>query len=455
MVALLTGYVLFGLYLIASMPPELDRLLWQNYVTDLTAYFVMAGLACVVFAKRGYNLVDPIVLVSALYISLFSVAPIRDIIVGDYLTFGVNTLTHGVQATVIAVAGYLCLVAGYLLRLPMRSLIGDRSDTAARGLIARRALAIWVAAFVVALVSAMASGKGANYILTLGLLGDAAAEAPMDTPLGFGAVVGQAMIPTAIVYAHTAGSRWLTGLVQLLTFTVLASQGFRYVIIIFVLAHAFVWYAKRKTKPRVTTIALLVAGLALFSGVMGAYRGALRTGGSMEWSSVGIDAVETAVFENLAIYKTYYGVVHAVPELVPYGLGSQIFVYTVIMFIPRMIWAAKPLPEVWAPIRAGVSDYAAEAGSAYPNVGEYYYEFGLLGVLIFMFLFGLGLNFVRSKYMTSNRIAEVVLYGVIVAASFQLIIRGYTPSNFYMVLVLAVPTFIIRGAKRKKRSPWL
>lgn len=429
---------------------NLDVVLWQNYVADVAAYFVMAGVAGLIFAKRDFDLLDPIVLFSALYVSLFALAPIHDIIADDYLTFGINTFVYGVEGTFIAVVGYVGFGVGYLLRLPVSS-EGDVSQAPVRSAIAGRALFMWAVAFLVALLSAMASGKGATYILSLGLIGDAQAQPRMDAPLGFGIQVALALIPTAIIYAHVSKTRVLSGVIQVLTFTLLASQGFRYTIIIFVLAHVYVWYMKRNSRPRLATIVALVAGLALYSGAMGLYRGALRSGDSMDWGSFGVASVETAVFENLAIYKTYYGVVHAVPDLVPYGLGSQMFIYTAVMFVPRILWPGKPLPDTWDPIRAGISDYAAEAGSAYPNIGEYYYEFGLFGVVTFMCLLGLALNLVRSRYRTSSDVTEMVLYAVVVAAMFQLIIRGYTPSNFYMVVLLVAPPLLI-GRSGKLRS---
>ena len=77
----------------------------HNYVADVIAYFVMTGAAVLIFAKRRFDVLDPIVLVSVTYISLFSLAPIRDIIVNDYYAYGVNTLVNGVEGTGIAVVG--------------------------------------------------------------------------------------------------------------------------------------------------------------------------------------------------------------------------------------------------------------------------------------------------------------------------------------------------------------
>ena len=270
MAALLMGYVLFGTFLIIKMPTNLDVVLRQNYIADVCAYCVMAGVAALIFAKRNFDLLDPIVLFSVLYVSMFSLAPIRDILVDDYSTFGINTLVYGVEGTIIAVVGYLSFAAGYLLKLRVkRNPAVDLPFEPARSPIAGRALAMWATVFLVALFSAIASGKGATYILSLGLFGDAQAQPRMDAPLGFGTMAAHALIPIAIVHAYASKGRVLTGVIQLLTFTLLASQGFRYVVIIFVLAHAYVWYMKRRATPRLATVAALFAGLALYSGAMG------------------------------------------------------------------------------------------------------------------------------------------------------------------------------------------
>jgi oligosaccharide repeat unit polymerase len=449
LVVLWVGYVLVGVYLIASQPANLDPMIATNYVVDVIAYFLMAGVFVYIFARRFMDLFDPVVIVSVVYISIYVLAPIHDIIAVDYYQFGVNTFPWGVKGTLVAVAGYLAMCFGYSLHLPPRRPAVSKPKSGAGGpKIAGVALAIWALAFITALVGDMAGGKAASYILSLGFTGEMSVQPAMDTPLGFAGITAIALIPSSIIYAHFGRSRWLNLAVQVLTFALLASQGFRYIVVIFVLSHVYVWYMKRKTTPRATLLVTALAVLILFSGAMGFYRTAMRTGGSVDWAAFGFNDVNDAVFGNLGIYKTYYAVVHVVPSEVPYGFGAQMFIYTAILFVPRAIWPSKPAPPVWDPIRAGLSDYAAAAGAAYPNIGEYYFEFGVLGVVVLMGLFGVGLNYVRARLRASSDVLDLVLYAVLVTATFQVVIRGYTPSNFYMLMLLAVPVVVVKRLSR-------
>ena len=65
-----------------------------------------------------------------------------------------------------------------------------------------------------------------------------------------------------------------------------------------------------------------------------------------------------------------------------------------------------------------------------------------------MCLLGVALNLLRTRFRNSNDVTEMVLYAVVVAAMLQVIIRGYTPSNFYMMVFLVVPPLLIRRAGR-------
>lgn len=452
---LLVCYVAFGVYLVASEPTNLDEMMAMHYGVDVIAYFVMTGLFLLIEAKHDMDLFDPLVIISVIYISIFAIAPLHDIILGDYYEYDVNTFVFGVKGTVIAVGGYLALCFGYLLhQSPRAPSERDQKHHVDGPAIARLALAIWVLAFASALVGAMASGAGATYVLSLGLIGKMVVPPEMGVPLGFTGSLAHALIPTAIIYAHFGRLRWWNLILQLLTFTVMASQGFRYILVIFLLSHLYVWYMRRGVSPRPVVIATALGVLILFSGVMEFYRNPMRTGGSVDWAAFGLGDIDTALFGNLGIYKTYYGVVHAVPSQVPYGLGAQMFVYTAIMFVPRAIWPNKPLSPVADPIRAGVSDYAVKAGAAYPNLGEYYFEFGVLGVVVFMGLLGVALNYIRTRFRHSSDVLDIVLYAVLVTSMFQVVIRGYTPSNFPMVVFLALPVVMVKHLSRGRRNPY-
>lgn len=455
--SLLIVYVGIGAYFIWKMPTDLEPLFAHNYLVDLVAYFIMAGLSTLVLIARRLDLFEPLVLVSVVYISIFTVAPMHDLIIGNYYFFGVNLFSYGIKGTIIAVIGFVMFCAGY----SRRDLIAQRAKPQHHamppqynsGKILQVTSCVWAASFAMGLINAISGGKSITYVLTLGIIGASNTALTIDAPIGFAGAMAMALVPTSIIYAHFGRSPFLNAVVQILSLTLLASQGFRYIVIIFVLAHFYVWHIKKERAPRMGTLIALLCLLVIFVGVMGFYRTALRTGIDADWSLFGLNEVTQAVFGNLEIYKTYYGVIHAVPDLVPYGMGRQMFVYTAILMVPRVLWPSKPLPPVHDPIREGVSDYAAVAGAAYPNIGEYYFEFGVFGVLAFMYLLGELLDFVRRRYRTSRDILDVVLYSIVVVGMFQVVIRGYTPSNFYMLALMIVPVSIVKRLATRVRYP--
>ena len=121
-----------------------------------------------------------------------------------------------------------------------------------------------------------------------------------------------------------------------------------------------------------------------------------------------------------------------------YTFGEQMFFYTLIMLVPRFVWPSKPQPIIREVLMKTVSKYASLAGTAYPYLGEYYHEFGLLGVILFCFLLGLFCRYLAKKLYSSN-IHDIIIYSVCFPLLFQILIRGYTPSNFYMMVFVLLP----------------
>ena len=83
-------------------------------------------------------------------------------------------------------------------------------------------------------------------------------------------------------------------------------------------------------------------------------------------------------------------------------------------------------------------------GVAYPNLGEYYVEFGVVGIIVCMFILGLFCRYARNLYVKRQGLSlSLVLYSLVYGALFQIIIRGYMPQNFTMMLFLLAPVILI------------
>ena len=151
-----------------------------------------------------------------------------------------------------------------------------------------------------------------------------------------------------------------------------------------------------------------------------------------------------AIWGNFDIYKTYYGVVSRIPSQMDYTLGQQMILYTLAIFVPRAIWPNKPQPIIRQVIAVSVNNYAAVAGSAYPALGEWYHEFGVLGCVVIAFISG---RLLKRLWNLSNEnsIISLMLFSIVLPSLLQVCIRGYTPTNFWMILTMVLPLFVIKS----------
>lgn len=456
---LFLALALLFIYLVALWPAHLHRAVQTSYAWSLLCFAVVGAGTVVVLAITRGDLLDPMILFSLIYLAIFGLQPAVDIQNEDSLFFGVDLTFYAPEALGIATIGYvfawLGWAAGFYWRRTnrvVRTSLSTRSALMEERIAGTRvrALRVWAIAFSASILTTMLGGKGLLYILTLGASGSAD-TARLDTPLGFLGFLGLAMIPSATLYAHARPSLAANLVLQFCTFSALSISGFRYHIFIFAIAHVTVYYLTRRRTPRVFEVVGGCVLLALFNGFMGFYRSAMRKGADAEWSTFEADAIAEALWGNFQIYKTFFAGVASVPEVVPFGLGRQMIWRTVTLVIPRAVWPDKPLPVVNEPF-SPVSSYAAIAGAAYPNVGEFYFEFGIIGVCGLMMAFGYLMARSRVAWRHSENLFDMVLYGCFLGAILQLTIRGYTPTNFYMMLMLLGPTVVMRGLARPGRG---
>ena len=94
---------------------------------------------------------------------------------------------------------------------------------------------------------------------------------------------------------------------------------------------------------------------------------------------------------------------------------------------------------------------AADSGYAMPNISEYYLDFGVVGCVLGMFLFGKFLKKLKCLYeYDADSKHSLILYSVMYPALMQVVLRGYSPSYIYLLLFYAFPVIFIRLFVRKK-----
>ncbi|MDR7079578.1 oligosaccharide repeat unit polymerase [Neobacillus niacini] len=447
-------YFIIGLIMVINYPKSSDVILNQNYIVNTLAYFFMTGLFLIIFFKNRLDIFDPIFLFSIIYITMFSIVPNYDIAIGEILWFGVYLFEYGIRGTSFATLGYLVFCFTYTVhinRKPKKKIIFiERTEIYNKSLIAFLSLTLWIICLILSVVYLVLSG-GMNlaYIFTLGVAGSVSPS--ILTPIGVISLFSYSLIPLSLVYNKYGKSKIVKIFLFVVTLLIQMIRGFRFIAIILILAYGVFYYLSVGRRPSGKSILSILIILAFLTGIMGFYRGDVRAGNEIDWDTFSTEDVNESIIGNFRIYKTYYGIIKAVPNLTSYTYGEQMFVYTLVLFIPRAIWPEKPSPPGTQAIELGISDYALKAGQAYPFIGEYYKEFGLLGILFFMGIFGYFMRYIKTKYLYNKSDPfGLMVYSILLPTTFQIMIRGYTPSNFYLVIFLVLPVLIIKYCSRSR-----
>lgn len=442
-------YLLIGVVILLNYQYNTDILLRENYLINIISYFVMTGLFLIIFFKNKMNIFEPITFFSLIYIPMFSIVPIIDIISGEILWFGINTFKYGVKATLIAIVGYVAFCIGYTISLRKKKIMNKKIILNLKRFNIKKAekntLIIWMICLILSLIYLMSSGLSISYIFTLGIQGEKDISNVSGTPLGFISMFSYSLVSLCLLYNFIGTRKINKIIVTFCTIMIQMIRGFRFIVMILLISHFFMYYIKKRKTPSLRTIVLLTSGALFLIGFIGFYRNSIRLGNGLVVGDFKIRDITDAVLGNFRIYKTYYAIVGVVPSQVEYLYGSQMILYTLTMFIPRFIWANKPYPNGLEAIKVGISDYAATAGQAYPCTGEFYYEFGVIGVIFFMIIFGYLARKLKEIINYKNMdVFNLVIYSVLVSSILQLTIRGYMPSNFYLIVFLILPIIIIK-----------
>lgn len=450
---------LIGLAFLYMKPDLLDDEMNLNYIVLLAAYIAFSSVICLIDFKFGFDLFEPITLVTFIFLMMFTVAPLYNILQNDLLhPAGVNTWGGCIMGTAIAFFSYLSFCVGYYVKFFQRKATYRKTEAFKKidikekpksGILVKLysyCIAIWCIGFVFSVGYIGIKGLDFLYIFTVGIWGNVDRNLVGEYAyIEFLSVFSNLMIP-AWMYIYATGKnrfvRW--GLFYLMVASYVI-RGFRVFLVILALAPIVFYYLKNKKRPSQKTIVLFIVVFIFVNGIVGFARSALRAGDEIALNDFGAKEVVEAVVGNLEVYKTYYGVIEAIPEQYPYTYGKQMIGYTAMIFIPRVIWADKPEPIIRDVLRVAINDYAVKGGSAFPNLGEYYMEFGLVGCIIFMFFLGKLCLFLKKIYIKNPESGHhLIAYSILLPVLFQIIIRGYTPTNFYLVLFMALPIYCLR-----------
>lgn len=398
--------------------------------------------------EREIDLFSPLLLVTLIHMLLFEITPLLCLLTDDLLLLGQDLWGGCVKGTWLSTIGFLALTAAYLFssggksRREMKREQMDIPVDRSRFCLQVNVV-IWIIAFLAQIYYLRGTGKNLAYVLSLSLSQYSVAT-QKGSAIQFLGVVAYAMLPSYLYIIICSKKRiWNAVLFYLMAVTFVA-RGFRFILVAVIVSPLILYCLMKEKRPRLRHVLIVFLLLVAMITVVGSIRYDFRAGKGITeraLNSMTLNAAIEAVKGNFEIFKAYYGIVEHIPKVMGYTYGKQIIYYTAVMMIPRFLWHGKPQPPMRDVMRISVCPYAVNAGMAYPYIGEYYHEFGALGVIAGCFLLGFFCKWL-ARFKNVRNIHAMVLFSTVYPLMLQILIRGYTPSNFYMVLFVILPILL-------------
>lgn len=431
------------------------------YDTITLLYVVMSIYGFIIFKRKDLFIFEPIIVIYAMYMGIFVYQPITDIIHKSYYLVGVNILPGCSMGSLIIAMSFGFLVLGYYQ--PVHSTKGFykisnsyhiNRDTAlhknTKNLLLT-AYIIWGVSWIIYSISwVSARGASLSYLLTMGMQGEVNQAQRAQTPLGFLFNFGSCMIASYMYIFIYEKRTFVKILIFALTFFAYMFAGYRFIIIQLTSTIIIYIFAKKMKNPKATLVGILAFIALLFASIVEFIRGGLRTGTGINTEGYNIADNLLSPFEsNFTLYKVFYQFTEVFPEHHPFTLGNTMIWETIYFVIPRAIWPGKPKTELFDRMNEAFGPEILTTGTALNNITEYYYEFGVIGCLVCMYLFGYIFGRGRKLFLKKNaNDHDLILFSMLFSIAFACVNAGYMPMNFYMVVMTLAPVLFMRKKYR-------
>jgi oligosaccharide repeat unit polymerase len=416
-------------------------------------WFLMFILSALVFVpvilgitQGQMDIFEPIFLVCAAYFLYFVWAPTYDWIRGNFSPFGIDIVSGIWRGTMHAIVGVASMLVGYYVnfggekrRNPMADSKSTYRPTPEHPVDLRRAseankyaIGLIIGAIVCLGLTFKLTGWNWSRLLTFGQLGDEKLNIWLIEQNPFLNYLHSTMewfLPAFLVLMvfrrPSPRSRFFLSIAFLAVFAIYTTLGFRYRVLLLMMAPVVYWYMTKRKRPGVMGIVVAAVVTILMVSIIGGTRGATRAGGDIERQDIALAQSGNNFTQDLRIYPPFYRMLDVYPIDYDYIWGSS-YLYVFISPIPRALWPGKPDAPVRNVLRVILGERAVTAGLAYPNLGEFYVNFGLVGEILGMFLFGFIL---RRIWMFLQRNAHdpwaLILYSMTLPFLVQVVSRGY------------------------------
>lgn len=432
-----------------------------EYLTLLGGYLIVGALFLYAVVHREADIFEPIPMVLLLFIGLFSIAPITITAKGTIELAGVNFMGGCIKVTALYVLASAAFTLAYY-RDKKQNIVYNYKEQNINNhnSIFYILLVIWaVCLFLGFWFQYKVRGMSYQYILTLGSGGSFNKKNAVESSVNFILNFSYSTIVPWLYFVFYYKSNLVKIITTFCMVTLFIVCGWRNVIIIMGLAAVCVFFVKNNRRPTMKQICIALVIGVVFLGILGAARGSLRNGVSVDKQLFSFEKIVYNVFyaleTNFNLYQPFYAIAMKYPSEYMYTFGKAIFIDTIITIVPRAIWPGKPLAfdnALNLAIRRSTDDIVVKAyAMAVPSIGEMYVDFGMSGTTILCGWLGSITRKIAGLYQKPDKdFIDLVNYGVFYGVLFVLVMRGCMPNNFYYVIFLMWPNWLVRFLSRKK-----
>lgn len=448
----ITSFLLLALFiiiLIIAYPLNANVLYKNNYVILSICLLIILLLLNGLYIKGKLDFFEPLTVVSLIYLFMFFITPIYDIVIKNYYWYGYNLFVYGIKSTIIAFIGYLIFFIFYRIDfLHFHFIKKNYKHFYKKNLIWLVFLIYGFSLVCNIYYMIQKGGYDLTYLLTLGMLGKSNMGSTTESSIGYISMFSYCLPAATLLYWEFGNNKLIKIILFVPMMILQIARGFRFFIIQIAITFFAYYYIKRNERPKLQTIVLFLCLLLIPIIIMTMFRSNIRAGAGINFNIINLDSIieslDDAFWGNFRIYRNYYGIIGNIPSNYSYMYFEQIIFGTLSMVIPRAIWPNKP-NSFGIGLDKIIGNNLANTGQAYPGLGEYYYSFGLVGIFFFMTVYAIWMKKVKKKvmyYNTSN--IDIIEFSILLGTNLQLLIRGYTPSNFWYVVFSLLPVYIIR-----------
>lgn len=460
---LLAIYILIG-FLFANAGINISNQYNLNYQVLLFTYVVVVGFSSIMASSENVDVFDPFTIISILYIGIMIIYPLYDYTRMFLTKAGVDTSSGAIKGTLIFLLSYASFCLGYFSKkieyTHKKTKFFIVIDSLSDSTLSTIAIIWWLFSFAGVIIAQLSRGYSLLYLFSLGSSTSQDMEITTRSGLLFLLMLGPTLIISLMMIYVYSKSILLKIAFTLLTYLYLFMGNGRWLVLIAIMAPVVYRFTKKRRNPRLRIILLFGVLLLITLSIMQVNRVSIVSGEDFRDSfRENVFSIETylAPFESdFSTYKTYYAIVKAIPEKKGYLYGKGMVGYTLALVLPRVLWEGKPDAPEREVVAAALNQTAVLNGEAYPNVGIFYSEFGIIGCVLLMYLFGILMSKARKLYRMESKTANIV-YAFLWPFCFQLVTRSFSHA-VYVVLFSLLPLwtayFVATSQKRRLLLKW-